>query len=711
MQKIKQILSGAVGLLMSGATLMTPALADFTLDNFNTMTAANTVVVVGTDAKAMDIVGAINVGAAIAQNGATAEGGSAAVVSGAESDDVPLNTAVNATLTKSSYKDNDIAGFIDTTIDWNDEDLDVFEELVITSDLVVLTSSFSVTQEELGDNVVLGTLDEDAIGYNYVIDDNDLDVTLVGEGNDEDTIEVTILGRSIEITNVDNQSVLADQITIKEGFETALKTGESIEIEGKTLTVTGIGQDSVAFDVGGQTDIVEKANGAEEIKDTGIKVDVTAILYNDDVESRQVFITVGTDITKTVKTGEPMVIFGEVDDEDDAQWVWYVDTSADTQLTVGARYNQKYDEEDEPVIAVGESLSLPNDYAAIELTELTETTYGTYEMTFVDTDVDENSTGGALSGAEWENLDVLQINALGGNDDGFLMVGGDETDTIYLSKAKGLLYKNDDSDIVQSSVNTTTLQFDDSTYTVLFNASALAGELVIDELGQNIKIDLDADLGAGYKTLGSAVVGEATSAELMIGATSIGTRDFDVMTSVGVVFEDPENNGDSDKIVMRVPTDDVLATVTIKGTGSSVETIEGGVTQVDLGNGIAKLASEAEADKTAKNLVLMGGPYANSLVEELAVAGKTPTRAQWGDLTGKAIIQAIDGAFVEGKAAIVVAGFDAEQTRSAALKLMAGGLTGAMVEVVDGTTTATTYTPEAAEVVDDVEEVIEPIVE
>ena len=267
-----------------------------------------------------------------------------------------------------------------------------------------------------------------------------------------------------------------------------------------------------------------------------------------------------------------------------------------------------------------------------------------------------------------------------------------------------MAFKNDDNDIQQCDGTSFILTSDDTTMTVSYNVTT--GLVTIEEDALKQGKNITVQIGATYEYLGDNE-GDADTDDITYNSgANMAAKDEDVRTLYGTVIEAPEDNADSDKVVLSIPSDQVKATVTIKGLGSTVETVEGGVTQVDLGVGIAKLASEAEADKTVKNLVLLGGPYANSLVEELAVAGKTPTRAQWGDLTGKAIIQAIDGAFVEGKAAIVVAGADAEQTRSAALKLMTGGLTGAMVEVVDGTATETTYTPEVAE-----EEVIEPIVE
>ncbi len=125
----------------------------------------------------------------------------------------------------------------------------------------------------------------------------------------------------------------------------------------------------------------------------------------------------------------------------------------------------------------------------------------------------------------------------------------------------------------------------------------------------------------------------------------------------------------------------------------------GNVVLPSLGSGISKLDSEISAEKTTKNLILVGGPYANTLVNELAEQAKTPTKAEWSEkLQGKAIIQAIGDAFQPGKTAIVVAGWSAEDTRTATLKLATADKTfkGAAQEAIGGVWSSMTY-PFAAE--------------
>jgi hypothetical protein len=88
---------------------------------------------------------------------------------------------------------------------------------------------------------------------------------------------------------------------------------------------------------------------------------------------------------------------------------------------------------------------------------------------------------------------------------------------------------------------------------------------------------------------------------------------------------------------------------------------------------IVKLDSEvAEADKTANDLVLVGGPCVNTLVASLADAGKFPyTCANWpGRNFGR--IQLISDAFATGKTALVIAGTRADDSDLAARIVQSG---------------------------------------
>src|SRR3989344_4230617 len=76
MQSLKRIASGALGALMAGSSMLSPVMAAG-LEDFSTFTTANSLIVVGADAATADVVGGINIGAAVARHGASAKAAAA----------------------------------------------------------------------------------------------------------------------------------------------------------------------------------------------------------------------------------------------------------------------------------------------------------------------------------------------------------------------------------------------------------------------------------------------------------------------------------------------------------------------------------------------------------------------------------------------------------------------------------------------------------
>lgn len=107
---------------------------------------------------------------------------------------------------------------------------------------------------------------------------------------------------------------------------------------------------------------------------------------------------------------------------------------------------------------------------------------------------------------------------------------------------------------------------------------------------------------------------------------------------------------------------------------------------------IAKLDTEiTSADKSEKNLILVGGPCANDIVMELLNTAWNVTNAcdAWLEgryVEGESIIKLIDNAFGTGTAALIVAGTTADDTREAAQVLMQydtklAGISGTSVKI------------------------------
>jgi hypothetical protein len=122
------------------------------------------------------------------------------------------------------------------------------------------------------------------------------------------------------------------------------------------------------------------------------------------------------------------------------------------------------------------------------------------------------------------------------------------------------------------------------------------------------------------------------------------------------------------------------------GTGGTVTT----QTVLPITSDIVRLDSEVtDADKTGKDLILVGGPCINTLVASLATANKFPyTCANWpGRNFGR--VQLIADAFATGKTALVIAGTRADETDLAA-QMVQQGFPGASDTIKNGLVTEVT---------------------
>jgi len=144
-----------------------------------------------------------------------------------------------------------------------------------------------------------------------------------------------------------------------------------------------------------------------------------------------------------------------------------------------------------------------------------------------------------------------------------------------------------------------------------------------------------------------------------------------------------DTSGDQDTVELIYPEKEAIAnlyvTLGVATTGAAGST-QDSVTVNKIEVGAAKLAKEIQ-DIKAQNLIVVGGPCANSVASELL---GNPADCAAGFEDGKAKIRLFEQA--NGNVALLVAGYSAEDTRTASqvvanAKDYAGKLTGTNVEV------------------------------
>ena len=693
---VKRVAAISAGATLMGATMMGAVAADlsdypapFVQDG-----QLNGVVVVGASADMADMIGAGDIIATLTQATVTT-GTSSTTTVGGKSDEITLGLDVDSALDSSPYTDSEIDGLMDGTIEFNDTDYDVHEALTIDTNLEVAISIGD--DSEYGSNIYLETEDEGAFNYYLVFDE-----AFTADPTTTEPLKLNILGKDIRITSwaTDNK------FTLRAGTEAVLAQGESVVVDGKTVTIDTIGETTVAVTVDGETEFLAD-DETDEVGASGVEVEIEDILYTDDAGSRAVMVFVGTDVSEEVTHGDSMELFGEPDEESDAEWLWYVDKtdngnvagSGTNMPVIGATHNQEWNDADDEMIGVGGRLTLPNDYGYVELTGTTDVEYATYTISFDDSFDTEDEN----------NVPVIKMTS-SLDDEGFTIVDGTthNVDTIYIRSGTGtasasFTYIDSDNDAqdvaimagqVGENVSEThvNLKFGDSDWnlgtTHLLNVTNTI--FIEDSVSGNITIDVTQAAGAeGY--LGSTAE-TAEAAELSSGGTNIGTEDEDQRNAYGVIFGNPDSNGDNDKVEFMVPDDQVEATVTLAGPGASITTATEAVTvNTVAGQEIIKLDSDI-SDATARNMILVGGPGVNSMTAK-ALGLAFPTSGAASTVPeGAAMLKLVENAFGGSNTALIVAGWERSETAAAASVLSqyaTGSLSGDYQVVGTPSTTAT----------------------
>jgi hypothetical protein len=220
---------------------------------------------------------------------------------------------------------------------------------------------------------------------------------------------------------------------------------------------------------------------------------------------------------------------------------------------------------------------------------------------------------------------------------------------------------------------------------------------IFDYLGDETTIDFT--IGplntTGYRVyMGDGRNDEPSAADVKVnGTNAAGYRDH--YTTYGVEVDDVANNARVDRVVLKVPTTQLKGVVAIGKDISVGGTAGSSYSEANpIKTAVAKLDSEVgDTDKSEKNIVLVGGPCANTLVRTLLESTAATCLSDFEDMgytSGSAMMKFVEDAWGTGKAALIVAGYDAADTRNACSVLQDYGaytLSGTEMKVVGSTLT------------------------
>ncbi|MFH0868796.1 MAG: S-layer protein [archaeon] len=681
---IRKIAAISAGALMTGATMFgavsAVTLADYPAP-FITSGKWIGLIVVGANAQAADIIGATDIAATLAQGAAVAAGTAGTTVTGGKQQDVTLNSTLARSF-GTALTSSDLAGFQDTsvTIDRStgSTSYNIKDELDLGAGVKLTTGLIEgSTAKDWGSDIWMTTSSSGQIIYYYKFKTNLAVADYISNASDTYPVTINFLGKNLRITGASATGITADV-----GEEHFMNVDDSAIVNGKTVKLLNVGSATsntpVIVDVNG---VQQTVTGTQLVN--GLRIKVKSAFYSDTRAERSATLIIGTDATKTYSDSSEYI--GE--SITDPNWTWTIaglNTATPTLGVQNAKSAINPAATTKP-LKIGESFNGPNGYFAITPSVTTTTAYKDYTFNYLGVADLYNSTNSLSTSAAYG----LEITASGGGKNAFSIAGGtgntgtkytdkifvyataNSTATYWANPDQGNHYQlSGDTVLFGGGAQTiATIVTPDDTNNLAYKGTMnLAGTIV------NLYIDGAQDInmsttlsGNNIKFLGAAQ-GTSAANEITVQsyqgstATDVSTLDASGRTVDGIILSSIKANADGDQVKISVPSKvgtNFAVKTTITSTGSTVTAAKGGnvVIQSVSGLPVAKLDTEV-ADKTAYNMIIVGGPAVNTLTKELMPA---PTIA-----SGEATLKIVENAFSGTKVALLVVGYDASDTRNAA---------------------------------------------
>lgn len=569
---------------------------------------------------------------------------------------------------RSVFTDNQIPSLIDSKIYW-DDGLSTKTTYNVHEEVLLGDMSLKTTLDERDLNETALTNNK-ALGYKYVFEDK-LNTSRIGM-DDVNPLKVSILGKEYEVKKFGS-----DYMTVSTSEEKVLSNGDSVSFDNATLTVDSIFTNAV------QVNDKLISLGHTELVD-GLKVKVESIAYSSsDKYPSKVVLRFGKELYTTYTNGDAYVN----QDKYNPIWVWSISSPGEAGGYIGVQYNEREMNSDDNLVYAGESYSLPEDYAKVEFLGLTDAQYENFTLSFDDSrDLFYAENDGEVM---YNDAEVLEL--VGPKEDSFL-VNGVQTNTLYLRYNSSIEFFNQTSDESESipgvDVFYKDVDRDYSTnakprYALTINNSdtrAIA-KLVNKDTSLNISIDnrtltvgelsIELNPKGNFTSLGNESE-EAEASELQITegseVSNVGNEEKNILSHKGLVVYESKDNSKNDEVLFSVPSEQVYGKVGVFGRDISGDTHS----ESTFGSVIVK---DTEVNSvTHKNLIVVGGSCVNSVAAGLLGSSVPLCGDDWTAVTGigagQFLVKQYTSPYDNSKVALLVAGYNAEDTTSAVSELL-----------------------------------------
>jgi hypothetical protein len=664
-------------------------------------------VVVGSAAAPGDVVGAVDLAARLAGESyeLVSSGGSTVTVTGGKSEEIPIGVAVGASgYLDTTFTDDDLTGLQDDAVTFQSDSYNFHDEVVLSATTPVVHSSLSAADDDYSTGIYM-EVGTGALSY-YLVFDEAINISTASSSQ---PLKVNFMGKTIKITSVSS----ATSFTAYVGDTYSMNVGDSVTVEGKTVTLENVGSSgSVKLSVDGTSHTV---SGTETVD--GIEVTVDDYFYSDTTAERAATLVMGKQAIETYSSGNRYKKDDGVcnDDPDDTDcWLWSIngltanaagdtDATSATNPTIGITSDFSIQDDAYNPITEGGCYTYPNDYAQICFDAITvpEDKYSTITFKYQDgvtlgAATNQNTIRVTSSESDGLQVEGDNLSVLAGTDKRTNKMWFTYNTTSPAGVAVWYLASDGTKTYAGTIANATTSNTTARVYYGDTKDTNVEIDLTVSNYGFDPEVNVTLDI-VGKSTTDLAATTDdltmvwelASNAFNRLGDTQgtneageifwcngdgstcswrdISTKDEDHRSRYGIIVLDPKSHGASDEVSVKVPNEQVYATISVKSTGTT--TVAGGdaVKQVvPVTNAVAKLDTEVNTP-VGKHLVLVGGPAVNRHTAA-ALGLDYPTYGGSGLLPfaeGEGYVEVVDGVLESGKYAVVVAGWEAANTRDA----------------------------------------------
>jgi hypothetical protein len=286
-------------------------------------------VVVGSAAAPADVVGAVDLATRLAgESYEEVDQGSTTVVSGGKSEDIPLGKPVASSgYLDQVMDDDDLSGLLDSTVNFQSENYNYHEIIAFGSTTPVPATSLTSSDDDYKSNVYMEVAGGH-LAYYWVFDET----INVSTATSSQPLKMDFLGKTIKMTGVTD----ADTFTAYVGDTYSMNVGDSVEVEGKTITLENVGSTgSLRISIDGTLYTVSNTETVG-----GIEVTVDDYFYADALAERGATLIMGKQASETYNDGDKYKKVDNVcnNDPDDTDcWEWDVNyLTSNSATTVGS---------------------------------------------------------------------------------------------------------------------------------------------------------------------------------------------------------------------------------------------------------------------------------------------------------------------------------------------------------------------------------------